>query len=474
MTFITNNLKKIYSYSLLFISILLLSSILYSVSTLLDIGSKDKALKSDYTELHSVQYGLFNSTIWANKIASIVDEKIDEFDFTSTSRVEIKTYIEKMLDTLIVEADRTIREHNKGKRSFFDSIVGSTKQMVTDSLINIKDMRKKVPQFTDAIMNELEKESNQKIIKKIMREKLRKLTDQNLAHTDMTVFNQVLKRYNSKDFDSCNIALDKRLASTEKQMNEGTIHILIMSAILIILVLLQGTLLQSISLFLLSATSVALLVPGIILPMLDIEAKIDKLFFSILDKPLTFTDQILFFQSKSISDLVNLLLDSGETKMIFVGVLLTTFSIIFPSLKLFSSYLYYYSRSFIGNNFVVRFFALKSTKWSMADVMVVSIFMAYLGLDGVVDAELQKVETKAMPINVITTNGTVLEVGFFLFLGFVFTSFVLSLMVEKTVAKRNEEEIKTHNHNTNNSNSNSSKKTPKKTLANKKRGNKRK
>jgi hypothetical protein len=108
------------------------------------------------------------------------------------------------------------------------------------------------------------------------------------------------------------------------------------------------------------------------------------------------------------------------------------FSVIFPTLKLIATYLYFYSRSFIGNNAIVRFFALKSTKWSMADVMVVSIFMSYLGLDGVVDNELKRLVKESEPINVITMNGTELQVGFFLFLGFVATSFILSILVEHT------------------------------------------
>ena len=218
-------------------------------------------------------------------------------------------------------------------------------------------------------------------------------------------------------------------------MDQATMDILIMAAVLILLVILQGSILNSISLLLLSATSVALLIPGVLLPMLDLEAKIDKFYFTILDKPIIFTDQILFFQSKSISDMVKLLLESPETKMIFVGVLLTTFSIIFPTLKLLSTYLYFYSKSFIGNNAIVRFFALKSTKWSMADVMVVSIFMAYIGLDGVVSHELKTFEASSAPVNIITSNGTHLEVGLFLFLGFVFTSFALAILVERTRKK---------------------------------------
>ena len=109
---------------------------------------------------------------------------------------------------------------------------------------------------------------------------------------------------------------------------------------------------------------------------------------------------------------------------------------IWSFLKLISTYLYFYSRSFIGNNAVVRFFALKSTKWSMADVMVVSIFMAYLGLDGIVTHELKDLETRSLPINVITTNDTHLNVGFFLFLGFVLSSFVLSILVERSRSKK--------------------------------------
>jgi hypothetical protein len=76
----------------------------------------------------------------------------------------------------------------------------------------------------------------------------------------------------------------------------------------------------------------------------------------------------------------------------------------------------------------------------MADVMVVSIFMAYLGLDGVVSSELKKLETNNSPVNIITSNGTHLEVGFFLFLGFVITSFVLSSLVERSRKRKNEKE----------------------------------
>ena len=49
--------------------------------------------------------------------------------------------------------------------------------------------------------------------------------------------------------------------------------------------------------------------------------------------------------------------------------------------------------------------------------------------------ELKKLVEQSVPVNVITSNGTELQVGFFLFVGFVFTSFVVSILVEKSRKK---------------------------------------
>lgn len=427
MEFIRNHIQKF----LIIVSVALLSFIIYKVDVLIENGTTVKALKSDYAELHSVQYGMFNSKVWADKISKIVEQKIDEFEFTKSSRLEIKTYVEAILDALIVEAEKVVRKKNK-KRGFFDSIYGSTKQIVTDSLVDFKHLRSRVPEFTDKVIDELEKPENQAILKTVLKEKLQQFTENNVVQpVDMTQFNIILDRYDSKDYEACTSKLDCEMEELQNKVNEDTVIILALSTFLIFLILLQGKVLRSASLFLLSAISVTLLVPGLMLPMLDIEAKITKLHFLILDKNVIFTDQVLFFQSKSIYDLVILLMEEDEFKMIFVGILLTTFSIIFPTLKLLSTTLYYYSKSAIGNNPITRFFALRSTKWSMADVMVVSIFMAYLGLDGVVNNEMNKLEALSEPpINIITTNGTQLEVGFFLFLGFVASSFVLSILAD--------------------------------------------
>ncbi len=418
--------KKIFSIS----SVIFLIAIIYFSILLIKMGENVKGVKSDYATLHSVQYGMFNSDIWTAKITNIIDNKIETFNLNTTNREEVKGYIQTVIDTLVLEAERVVKERNKGNRGFFDSILGSTKQMITDSLIDFKDLRRRVPEFTDAVMSEVEKPENQARAKKLIREKLKAfMAEKFQKHTDMSAYDAILKKYNAKTLKICNTIIDEKMQENSQKMHKAMIWILGLAGAIICFVLLSGVL-SSLTLWILSGTTVSLLISGLLLPMLDIEAKISKLTFTILDKQVIFENQILFFQSKSIWDLVRLLFESNETRMIFVGILLVMFSIIFPTLKLIATSMYFYSQSIIGDNPITRFFALRSTKWSMADVFVVSIFMAYLGLDGVVSSELKHLEYQSNPINVITTNGTHLEVGFFLFLGFVCTSFVLSLMVE--------------------------------------------
>ena len=426
-------IKKLF----MLVSNILLVVLVYVSLDLIEQGKNARVHKSDYATLHSAQYGMFNSYVWTSKITKIIDKKIGNFDLNTNNKEEIKGYIETIIDTLIVEADRALREHNKGKRGFFDSILGSTKQMITDSLIDIRALRKRVPEFTNAVMVEVEKPANQARAKKVIRDKLKEFMYEKMQNKpNMVLYDAVLTKYKTPDLATCTTLLDKHMQDNANEMNQTMYIILGLATLIILLTLFQG-ILNSISLFILSGTTISLLTAGIFLPMLDIEAKIAKLYFTILDQTVTFENQILFFQSKSISDLVRLLLESGEAKMILVGVLLVMFSIIFPTLKLIFSYLHFYFQGFIGNNAVTRFFALRSAKWSMADVMVISIFMAYLGLDGVVSNELKHLEGEdELTINIITTNGTHLEVGFYLFLAFVLTSFVLSILVENAHNKR--------------------------------------
>jgi hypothetical protein len=112
--------------------------------------------------------------------------------------------------------------------------------------------------------------------------------------------------------------------------------------------------------------------------------------------------------------------------ILFLVLLIFTFSIIFPSLKLISSYIYSTNLLNLRESKVIKFYVLKSGKWSMADVMVVAFFMAYIGFNGVVSSQLESIGRNDQSVEIFTTNGTQLMGGFYLFLSFCISSLILS------------------------------------------------
>jgi ABC-type spermidine/putrescine transport system permease subunit I len=69
----------------------------------------------------------------------------------------------------------------------------------------------------------------------------------------------------------------------------------------------------------------------------------------------------------------------------------------------------------------------------MADVVVVAIIMAYIGFQGIINAQLAKIKLFSSKIEVMTTNNTQLQIGFFVFTVFCILGIINSLVVEKRV-----------------------------------------
>ena len=113
-------------------------------------------------------------------------------------------------------------------------------------------------------------------------------------------------------------------------------------------------------------------------------------------------------------------------QMKLVGVLLVTFSILFPLLKIAASLGHYYNYHNARDNPVIRFFVFSSGKWSMADVMVVAIFMAYVGFNGIISSQFGKLKAASEEVVVLTTNATSLQPGFYLFLTYTLLALFLS------------------------------------------------
>lgn len=99
-----------------------------------------------------------------------------------------------------------------------------------------------------------------------------------------------------------------------------------------------------------------------------------------------------------------------------VGILLLCFSILFPIFKLTSASIYLIDKPWAKNKFI-HYFAFKSGKWSMADVMVVGIMMTYIGFNGILESQLAVLNIHNESLVSITTNNTSLQPGYIIFVG---------------------------------------------------------
>jgi len=79
----------------------------------------------------------------------------------------------------------------------------------------------------------------------------------------------------------------------------------------------------------------------------------------------------------------------------------------------------------------------RSGKWSMADVMVVAIFMAFIGFKGILDEQMNQLGNISQSMDMLTTSNTELQAGFFLFTCFVVLSLLISQRLSKLTATTN-------------------------------------
>jgi hypothetical protein len=298
--------------------------------------------------------------------------------------------------------------------------------MLVSMVLDMDQLRDSVPSFAGDVLDELNKPRTKQSIQNYLSDKLEDLSSATYSLDSMVVLKGLILKYDCTGKEECREILASEIDLKTEAINSRVMLILVLVLLVFLLNTVSRTPPDRLQSLLLILSSLCLLIGGITTPMIDLEARIDKLVFHLIGEEVVFRDNIIFFQTKSITDIVEILVREGSLDMIFVGILIFTFSIIFPISKLISSYLYSLRIGELNENWLIRFFVIKSGKWSMADVMVVAIFMAYIGFNGIVGSQLDSLKESADPVEIFTTNGTRLLGGFYLFLVFCISSLALS------------------------------------------------
>jgi hypothetical protein len=394
------------------------------------LSSRRERIKEDYSEINSIRYGLLSVDAWKDRIQAILRDRIGEFKISKETEAVLRVEIAKALDAMITQADGMLQKHQK-------TLSGKMRKMAFRAFVSMGEIRKQVPAFTDAILKELETPRQTRKFKHLARKSVDRYSAQKYdSPEDAATYRALLAGSGAANTDDFDRDAEHRLRSLESDIN-GDCGLMLDSALAFLFAWWLARRKPELHkpLFSLSAAFASLLLTiGLALPMIDLDARIKSVDFLLWTEHVRFHDQVLFFRSKSILQVVRVLIDTGKADSILVGALLLAFSVLFPVSKLIAMEAYMRGGGAVRKSALVKFFAFRSGKWSMADVTVVAIFIAYIGFKGILNTQLAGLNIKAAYVEIIATNDTALQPGFVLFTAFVLFGFALSEILKRTTA----------------------------------------
>jgi hypothetical protein len=390
------------------------------------LSSERAEIKKDYSVLNNITYGLLSVNAWRDHMVKVITHRIDDFEFTPEQEAALKEEVAQVLHAVVNKADSLIDRKQK-------TLGGKLKKFAVKTLVNEEKVHARVPEFASTIVNEIKKPKNKERLKFLAQSKLQEFGSITYDSTnDVTRVKVLLDKYSVADVPAFNAVSKNMLESLYQRAYFFTYILMAVTAIFLLtwLVLRKQTALHT-PLFVLSVMlALIMLIVGLTSPMIEIDARIKEMSFLLIGERISFNDQVIFFQSKSIVDVVSILLQTGKYDSAIVGILILIFSIVFPIGKLFATKFYLLGNDRCRNNKVIRFFAFKSGKWSMADVNVVAIFMAYIGFKGILDSQMAHLNLQTDSLASISTNETSLQPGFILFVAFVLFGLILSVILQ--------------------------------------------
>jgi hypothetical protein len=394
------------------------------------LTAEREQVKEDYSLANSVTFGLFSVDQWRDRISAALDRRIDNYHITPVQRKDLQKAVEKELRTLV---NQTVAEINQPQKS----LGGKLKKLAFNALVDPEEIQAQVRPFAKTIVNKVSSPESEERLKSIATSKIDQLEAQIYDSTrvaNYTVTKYVYKKYKVNNPVAFNKRIDIRLAEIKKALIKLVCAMLgcVIIALFLWWFMRKQVRLQT-ALFLFSlAFALILLVTGSLTPVIEVDARIQSLNLLVLGQKVQFQNQVLFYQSKSICGIVATLIDQPKPDALVVGVLVMMFVLVLPLLRLIAKGIYVLSPKKIARHPVVHYLTFELDKWDMADVMIVGMLMTYIGLNGILKSQLSMLNIHSGSLNVITSNGTSLQPGYFIFAAYVLFSILLSYILKRT------------------------------------------
>jgi hypothetical protein len=390
-----------------------------------------RLLRMEQAELGHVRYGLLNADEWVARILPILNAKIDALDLTAETGASLRPTVEKALYRLIDQMKEQMGSAPATGTAPAVDLAGFAAQaqaMIVNMMAS--NLRPRVPEFAGVVLAELGRPENKQAVKNYLAGTLADGAKNTFGAVDMTWYSAILKQHGCSDAAACRQELGNRIREADDRIARWYLTALGATALAFALLLAGRRGPRWYHVLLLLLFCVVLLAGGILSPMIEVEAKITRIAFTFFGSPLSFPEQVLYFQSKSVLEVFRTLIEIGEPQMWFVGVLVLMFSVVFPTLKILTLAFCLKRPDWLRKYRIARFFALESSKWSMADVIALAIFMSFVAFNGVISNAMGSLRGPGVEL-VIPTDSSKLLPGFYLFIGFVLASLFLAWKLEQ-------------------------------------------
>lgn len=388
-------------------------------------------IKDDNAALNSIHNGMLSVNVWKKSVINIVETQINDFELTESQDSSLHAQLTDMLRNLIDKMDSSIQVNDKGFKH-------TLRKWVVNAFVDIEKYKANAPKYSREIIDEVMKKKNKDKLKKIAVSKLNEFAEKTYDRKDSTEVKKLYHKYNADlDKDITTVLLKKAENLQNKNYREAFIILGIIGIYLLLWIFVfKYSELRKPLFFMSVALAIVVLLVGLTSAMIEIDARINEVDFVLLGEHIKFNNQVIFYRSKSILQLVQILLKTGKIDSIFVGVLVLSFSVILPLSKLISTEVYLFGKKRWRSNKILYWLAFKSGKWSMADVMVVAIFMAYVGFNGILDSQMKDLNVETDSLTSIATNNTSLQSGYILFIAYVIFGLILSVILKKILKKQ--------------------------------------
>jgi len=393
------------------------------------LSDEQEQLKADYAKVNDITLGLFSVQQWHDKIAGIIKRQVGGFKLTKNQNNQLQAEVEGIILALINKAQALIDKPS-------ETIKGKIKKFAVKKFVDIDKIKAQVPGFAKTMMARINNPANNKQLTVTAMNRYAAMERTPYFDSSIRAYDSITTSvYNKYKVNSANQLNDKLIAALNTIKTETYNYLAGMLTCIIIVLTLWWVLRKRVelhaTLFVMSLLfAFILLAVGLSASMIEVDARIPSINFTLLGEHIVFKDQVLFFQSKSILDVVHVLLTQPDLQSKFVGILILVFSILFPVTKLTSTGIHLLAKRKLAENKIVRYFAFESGKWSMADVMVIAILMAYIGLNGLLQSQLESLNIKSDFLTIIATNNTSLQPGYIIFISYVLYGLVLSTILK--------------------------------------------